>query len=667
LNVDGGTVMTEGMVIGEAFLSNAGTNAQVVISGSGSVTVKNFMHVGAGDQTSGGGEGILTVKDNGTFTFGGGGAVDFVVFGRNAYNAGNSGTLNLQGDAVFHSAAPVRFGWVEEGKGFLNVSDNAQLIVDSGELSPAALMFGDFNNSPIGTGANRPIGIATQTGGTVSIGADAARPQWTAIGGSGRGEYYLSGGTLNIWVRDGLNIGDADQNGFAGEGLFEMSGGTLNATEVSVGKAGRATGTFNQSGGTVNVGIDTPDGNFVDRIDTMGVQTALDDNYDGKLSLGSGFGAASTSSGTYNISNGTLHARGINVGFLAEGTLTQTGGTVIADVGVIVAFGANDAMVPSTGTLNLDGGVIETAAIGGGGGGNSTVNFNGGVVRATVDQPQFLVNMTTANVAAGGLKVDSNGFDVGSDQAFSGVGGLTKQGAGRLVLSGNSTYAGASTVQAGTLVVNGAHTGGGAFTVDAGATLDGAGSIGSAVNVNGTLAAGDGIGALTVSGNVTFAAGSTFAVEIDAGGGADLLNVANLDLSTLTDSLSVSLIGSPAAGPYLIANYSGSLTGTFDSVTPGVTVDYSQPNQIFVTLASGGLPGDFNMDNQVDGLDFLTWQRGFPGAYDAADLADWQSNYGAGVGPAVGAAVAVPEPAATMLAVVALAALGGARRTRETS
>src|SRR4029077_14520302 len=118
---------------------------------------------------------------------------------------GNTGTLNLQGNASFSSKRPVRFGWVEEGHGNLNISGNAQLIIDSGELSPAAIMFGDFNNSPVGTGTNRPTGIANQTGGTITVGTDPARPRWTAVGGSGRGEYHLSGGKLNIYVRDGLN------------------------------------------------------------------------------------------------------------------------------------------------------------------------------------------------------------------------------------------------------------------------------------------------------------------------------------------------------------------------------------------------------------------------------------------------------------------------------
>lgn len=67
-----------------------------------------------------------------------------------------------------------------------------------------------------------------------------------------------------------------------------------------------------------------------------------------------------------------------------------------------------------------------------------------------------------------------------------------------------------------------------------------------------------------------------------------------------------------------------------------------------------GLPGDFDADGDVDGTDFLVWQRGgSPNPLSAGDLETWQTNYGGGDIPEV-AAVAVPEPttlAATLLAV----------------
>ena len=75
------------------------------------------------------------------------------------------------------------------------------------------------------------------------------------------------------------------------------------------------------------------------------------------------------------------------------------------------------------------------------------------------------------------------------------------------------------------------------------------------------------------------------------------------------------------------------------------------------------LPGDFDEDDDVDGADFLKWQRGFGAPYDAGDLADWKANFGA---TAVAATAAVPEPTSLGFAFSAAAAfLAVVRRKRE--
>jgi len=84
---------------------------------------------------------------------------------------------------------------------------------------------------------------------------------------------------------------------------------------------------------------------------------------------------------------------------------------------------------------------------------------------------------------------------------------------------------------------------------------------------------------------------------------------------------------------------------------------------------------DFDGDGDVDGSDFLTWQRGLgltgqtnndngdadaSGIVDAADLAAWKGQFGA----AVGAAGAVPEPATAGLALLGIFGLAAMRRKR---
>ncbi len=80
-------------------------------------------------------------------------------------------------------------------------------------------------------------------------------------------------------------------------------------------------------------------------------------------------------------------------------------------------------------------------------------------------------------------------------------------------------------------------------------------------------------------------------------------------------------------------------------------------------VLTGTLPGDFDTDGDVDGNDFLEWQLGFPGTFDADDLTDWEANYGAGVGPLVGA-VTVPEPSTCWLVLLSAIGLVRASRTR---
>jgi len=53
------------------------------------------------------------------------------------------------------------------------------------------------------------------------------------------------------------------------------------------------------------------------------------------------------------------------------------------------------------------------------------------------------------------------------------------------------------------------------------------------------------------------------------------------------------------------------------------------PDIILVIEGTISLPGDFDDDGDVDGADFLSWQRGESlGGFNSSDLADWEENYG---------------------------------------
>lgn len=86
------------------------------------------------------------------------------------------------------------------------------------------------------------------------------------------------------------------------------------------------------------------------------------------------------------------------------------------------------------------------------------------------------------------------------------------------------------------------------------------------------------------------------------------------------------------------------------------------PTLVFDYEATGA--GDFDRDNDVDGNDFLAWQRGeSPNMGSSADLLIWAQNYG-GPAPALAAASAVPEPA-TLAATVLGMLFAASRRRRQ--
>ena len=97
------------------------------------------------------------------------------------------------------------------------------------------------------------------------------------------------------------------------------------------------------------------------------------------------------------------------------------------------------------------------------------------------------------------------------------------------------------------------------------------------------------------------------------------------------------------------------ITGTFANTqvdADGRLWDISYLGNDVIITATTSLPGDFDGDGDVDGFDFLEWQRGYPTLYDDADLLDWQNNYG--TTPLTPNTAAVPEPSTIVLAMAAM-------------
>ncbi|WP_411880098.1 autotransporter domain-containing protein [Polaromonas sp. YR568] len=282
------------------------------------------------------------------------------------------------------------------------------------------------------------------------------------------------------------------------------------------------------------------------------------DTANGTLFIGSGAGA-----GTLTADSVILGTAGSSVQFNHTGTTTFS--AALSGNGSLTKTGAGTTILTGANTYT----------------GGTTVN--GGTLQGDTTSLQGNIS----NNAAVTFDQAATGTYAG---AMSGTGSLTKTGAGKLVLSGVNSYSGATAVNAGTLSVNGSIANS-AVTVNNGGTLGGSGTVGStAIAAGGVFAPGNSIGTLTVNGNVTFAAGSIYRVEVDPAGnndrinatGSATLNGGTVDVQAGAGSYSLST-------RYTILNAASGRTGVFSGatsnlafLTPSLAYD---ANNVFLTLA----------------------------------------------------------------------------------
>src|SRR5690606_35743203 len=152
------------------------------------------------------------------------------------------------------------------------------------------------------------------------------------------------------------------------------------------------------------------------------------------------------------------------------------------------------------------------------------------------------------------------------DGALSGGGRFEIDGGGSpFVLGGNSTgFGGATFLDSGTLRIDGIL--GGLVTVAGGAILTGTGLLGSVDNA-GTLAPGNSIGTLNLSGDYIHRDGAVFEAEIEPGGDSDLLDIAGTATIEGGTVQVIKLPGQYEGGTrYTLIDAAGGVTGTFGAL-----------------------------------------------------------------------------------------------------
>ncbi|WP_172352621.1 autotransporter domain-containing protein [Mesorhizobium sp. NZP2298] len=430
---------------------------------------------------------------------------------------------------------------VSAGGGALDVKGGMQFFVDGYKVTGDALNF---------TAAATPIrvgdGTADGAGMTATIssvltgsgGIDKTDLGTLVLSGFNTytGGTTISAGTLKFDVDLGGTLGaPTGALAIAGGGTFDLTG--TNQTVGALSGAGSITTTVyggRQSPLTVNQATNTSfSGAITDGFMTGAGEGAVWLIKDGAGTLtltgNSAFSFTTVDGGTLAIanggtvanltsyigevagSNGTMLVTGIGsvwttdylrLGYQGAGTLTVAdGGRVSTGVGTVDMVRTSSG----SGTLNLNGtagarGVLETNGVWKGLDG-ATVNFDGGILRATTADADLLGHFAAGDVTikAGGAFIDSNGYDVEISSPLGGVGALTKQGAGELYLIGANTYEGGTNIEAGRLFLGDGGTLGaptGSLFVASGATLDlgitsqTVGSLSGAGDITSTVAMG---------------------------------------------------------------------------------------------------------------------------------------------------------------------------------
>ncbi|MEK7952468.1 beta strand repeat-containing protein [Luteolibacter soli] len=150
----------------------------------------------------------------------------------------------------------------------------------------------------------------------------------------------------------------------------------------------------------------------------------------------------------------------------------------------------------------------------------------------------------------------------------SGTISLVKNGSGKQILRGTTTYSGTTTVNGGTLEAVGNLDALGAISVNSGATLAGNGNVGGNVSVatGGTLrATGIDFGGLNLGGSLDLAAGTTLNIDMTPLPVAPITVAGAITPAGGAGSVTVNLSGvQPVVGSHPLISYSpvGSLAGT---------------------------------------------------------------------------------------------------------
>ena len=489
----------------------------------------------AGNITDGNGSGKLTVLDS---SFGGG---TVLLQGANTYSGGtficSCATLQL-GDAT-HKASLVG-DIVNEGQ-FAVVNANTSAITSLTNDGGFTTFFGD-NTAGSMTIVNKNVGV--------TLFQDSS-----------------SADNANITNRSG------------GVTLFGLPGGTDTST------AGNAT-ILNNNGGTIfnaqsNAGtahITNRNGGGTEFGDQSSAASAtIVNNNGGFTSFGQAVGTDTATAGNANITNNSGGETAFNA-FATAGNAT-----IITNSGGATFFYDNSSGGNAQFITNGTGFVDFSESVGGRGVGLITAGSIAGSGTYYIGVGNTLV------VGSNNLSTEVSGViaDAPCGCRGAGFGNLEKVGSGTMILSGDNTYTGTTTVNGGILQVDGSIASSRLTTVNAGGALTGVGIVGNTTIASGGIfVPGNGTpGTFTSVGNnffrrtanLAFQSGALYLVQLNSTTSTFANVTGTATLSGLVGATFTP--GSTVMKQYSILTASGGVSGTFEGVVA------SAPGGLVATLS----------------------------------------------------------------------------------
>ena len=424
--------------------------------------------------------------------------------------------------------------------------------------------------------------------------------------------------TLGVALNGTGTLGKYDSGTLVLNAANGYTGGTaLNGGKIVVGNnAALGTGVLTAADGTAldsNAAISLANNVLLNGGLTVAGSNALtlDGVVSGAGSLIKSGASSLTVNGSNTYSGGTQLAGGTlvlgNNSAISSGALSVTGNGVLDSTSALqlanaVNLGAQLTLAGNQNTTLL-GAITGTGSLVKNGSGDLLLSgantysggttLNGGSTTGDTSSLQGAI----VNNAALTFAQNADGSYTGN---LTGSGTLNKTGTGQLLLSGNNTFTGDTSVQAGNLIVNGVLNSAN-VNVASGAKVGGSGQLGGNVQLaSGATLTGGGtatplsVGALALSSgsNLDFSLGS-------ASSSTTVVNVAgNL---TLDGTLNISNAGGFGTGVYQLFSYGGSLTdngliyGSLPVSAANLTLQTAIANQ--VNLLVQGTPGEVQFWN----------------------------------------------------------------------